>query len=138
MRVSIVLLFSSIAGLTACYPYVASELLLTPSPRSGSADTTAAPVIAVVDSLARRHNLSPQKWPYSCMVESSEGTRPASWGGPSTWLSVCVAPVHPLRVDVFLKEPGLRWSARGDSLRRELREALGAHFGLAAVVVVRN
>jgi hypothetical protein len=132
------LVFLSVAIIAACDPYVASEVLLAPSPNPAAWDSTGAGVIALIDTLAKRHGLKPEKWPYSCDVGSSQGTREGTWRSSSTWLSVCVARVSPHRVHIFMKEPGFRWSPGGDSLRQELPDSLRVRFGLAAVTVVRK
>jgi hypothetical protein len=72
------LVLLSLAAITACDPYVVSEVVLNPAPSAAAVDSTASNVISMVDTLARRHGLIPQKWPYSCTVGSSEGTRRGS------------------------------------------------------------
>ena len=132
------LLLLSLAVITACDPYVASEVVLNPAPSAASVDSIASSVISMVDTLARRHGLAPWKWPYSCTVGSSAGTYRGSWKSSSTWLTVCVTGAEPFRVDFFVKELGFHWSRGGDSLRHELPDSLRSRFGVASVTVIRK
>jgi hypothetical protein len=129
------LVLAAMAVVTACDPYVDSRVLLTPSPSTVGPDSVGARAAAIVDTVARRHGLRPNRWPHGCMIGSSEGARQGTWGGAPLWVSVCAAEAPPIRVEIRIKEPGFGWSARGDSLRHELLDTLRVRFGSAAVAV---
>jgi len=122
--------------ITACDPFVVSQIELTPSASTSPASIHSR-AVAIVDSLARQHGLKTQQWPYSCTIGRSEGTRAGSWENGPLWLTVCVERSHPDRLQVFMKEPGFTWNAKGDSLRLELRRTLQQQFGPDMVAVER-
>ena len=117
---------------TSCF--MMSRIVLTPSPNTPPSPTMPSLAVSIVDSLARRHGLKREQETFPCSVGSSQGKLEGYWTG---WLllTVCVERAHPDRVEVYMNQRGLSWSAEAQRFRRELSDALGTRFGAAVVTV---
>jgi hypothetical protein len=119
---------------SSCVRSVSSRVVLTPTPTRIPLDSIKTRAVAIVDSLARQHGLTSESWPYPCTIGISPGTRLQTYtGGSTTWLSICTSNIEPKRLEVYISDLGLQWSAKGDSLRHELAAAFRTQFDSAEV-----
>ena len=129
---------ASVLVITACDPFARLQVVLTPSEATSAADRVQAHALALVDTLATRHDLKLVKLEnlrHDCEFGRRKGTSQGAWRADRLWLWVCAWHVQPDRLEIHLTMPGFGWNAKGDSLRHELVDLLQARFGSAVLIV---
>lgn len=126
-----------LALLGACEPDARSTLRLHPAPAGASGDTSdvarsarRAEALLAVEHLALRFGLAPHRNPGRCArAWTLSYYARTDAGKPHGTLHVCATLASDGALQVHLAEGrGGGWSARGDSLRRELADTL-ARYG---------
>lgn len=108
---------------------------LRPTPQRSPAGGVQSPVFAVVDSVARRHYLSPFTLPQPCSIGSSnDGTAVGSWQNEDVAVTLCADRRPPHRSVIEVRMPGAFGSVKETLIYRHLVSALRARFGADIVV----
>ena len=116
---------------TSCF--VASRIVLTPAPSPVAG--VQSRIIAVTDSVVTRHGLkATTPWPH-CTVRGVEGIPQAEWRTGSLSVAACVERTQPWRVEISVRRDAWGWNAKGNTIRQELPDALGAVLGAAVITV---